>query len=80
LALLVEDVLSTWRELERIHDALPETAPERKIISEEIVAMRRLYRAITQSADESAEKLATSQVTLENAQAVLERARERLGQ
>ena len=77
VAILVEEVLSVWRELERVEDALPTEAPDRVVVASEIFELRRLYRSVTDARDQSWAVISASRVTIEHARMVLARARER---
>jgi len=77
MALEIEEVLALWREAERVLQQLPRGAPERKLVSAEVVNLRRTYRRLTAESRATAETLAESRVTIESAQVTLERARER---
>ena len=77
VAILVEEVLSVWRELERVEDALPTEAPDRVIVASEILELRRLYRSVTDARDRSWAVINASRATIEHARMVLDGARER---
>jgi PAS domain-containing protein len=79
MALPIEDVLSVWRELERVHATLPPDAPERTVVAVEIVQMRAMYRSMTARRTESDARLAAALSAVDDAWKVLQRARDRLG-
>ena len=79
MALAVQEVLSLWREAERLLDDLPDAAPERKIISAEVVNLKRTYRSLTTRPDVTAEVLAESRETIDAAQQTLDAASRRIG-
>ena len=78
MALEVEEVLSLWREAERLLDGMPANAPDRKIVSAEVVNLKRIYRRLTADSDATAEILGASHMALESAQSKLDAARRRL--
>jgi hypothetical protein len=78
MALPIEEVLRVWRELERLEVELPDDAPERRVISAEIVQMKRLYRSLVDNREATAERLRSSRDTLDQAQALIRDARGRL--
>jgi hypothetical protein len=78
MALEVEEVLSLWREAERLLDGMPANAPDRTIVSAEVVNLKRIYRRLTADSDATAEILSASHMALESAQATLDSTRRRL--
>ena len=78
MALEVEEVLSLWREAERLLDGMPVNAPDRTIVSAEVVNLKRIYRRLTADSDATAEILSASHMALESAQATLDSTRRRL--
>ena len=77
MALPLEDVLSLWRELERVRDTLPADSPEGRAIAIEISRMRTLYRRMAARRTESEAKLRLSIDVVDGARQVLARARAR---
>ncbi|MFL5726372.1 MAG: hypothetical protein ACJ765_00985 [Chloroflexota bacterium] len=78
MALPIEDVLSLWREAERVLEELPADAPERRVVSAELVNLKRIYKRLTSESDATAETLGQSRVSIEAAHATLARARAHL--
>ena len=78
MALEVQEVLYLWREAERVLDQLPPGAPERTLVSAEVVNLRRTYKRLTAESDATATTVADSRTTIESAQRNLAKARERI--
>ena len=74
----VEEVLSLWRELERVREELPRAATERQLVDEQITAVHELYRRLTEGRASSLELLRTSRQTIDDGFAALARAQNRL--
>jgi hypothetical protein len=67
----IEEVLALWRELERVHDKLPDDDPQRAAVAAEISSVRDLYRRLTEESQQSVTLLKASQRTIERAQLVI---------
>jgi hypothetical protein len=80
MALRVEEVLALWREAERVLDDLPEVDPDRRIVSADVAALRRMYRLMTDTATGTDATLAQSAEVIEESRAILRRVRARLGE
>ena len=78
MALEVQEVLYLWREAERVLDQLPPGAPERTLVSAEVVILKRTYKRLTAESDATATTVADSRATIEAAQENLARARQRI--
>jgi len=74
----IEDVLRVWRELERVHEALPDDAPERRLVRIEIFQAKRLYQSMTRRQTETHAVLADAQDAIPRAEDMLARASARL--
>jgi hypothetical protein len=71
MALQIEEVLSLWREAERLLNELPPEAPERKRVSAEVVSLRRMYRRLTEESDVTAHMIGAAHDTIISAKATL---------
>jgi flagellar biosynthesis chaperone FliJ len=78
MALAVEELLSLWREAERVLERLPADDPKRVVVSAEVVNLRRMYRRLTEERDLTAVTIAESRLTLDEAHRVLAEARQHL--
>ena len=78
MALAIEEVLSLWREAERLLEVLPADAPEHKVVSAEVVNLKRIYKRLTAESDATAEVLAASHSVLASAHETLAAAMLRL--
>jgi len=78
MGLPVEDLLSTWRGLERVLGALPEDAPERNEVESAIQRLRGMYQRLTEAQDASARTLEASSNLVRRGVEVMEGARRRL--
>jgi hypothetical protein len=78
MALEVEELLSLWREAERVLDQLPPDVPERTLVGAEVVNLRRMYRRLTAEGVATSESLRESRSTIATAQRTLSEARRRL--
>jgi hypothetical protein len=74
----IEEVLALWRELERVHEQLPEDDPTRRAVADEIARIRDLYRRLTNESQQTATLLKASQRTIERAHGVIRSAETRL--
>ena len=74
----IEEVLALWRELERVHEQLPEGDPTRRAVANEIAQVRGLYRRLTDESQQTATLLKASQRTIVRAHDVIEAAQTRL--
>jgi len=74
----IEEVLALWRELERVHEGLPDGDPERDAIALEISRVRDLYRRLTHHSEHTASLLQASRRTIERAHATIRAAERRL--
>ena len=78
-AMQVQEVLSLWREAERLSGELPPEEPLRRVVTHEALKLRRNYRHMTRErADESASVLRSDGEVLESTRRTLEAARARL--
>lgn len=77
MALEVGEVLALLREDERMLATMPIDAPERKVVAAEVVALKRMFKRLTEARDDSGERLSSSQQTVDAAWSVLEIARRR---
>jgi hypothetical protein len=75
MALQIEEVLSLWREAERLLDELPAEAPEREVVSAEVVRLRRMYKRLTDESDVSAHMIGAAQDTMAKAKSTFDQAR-----
>ena len=80
MALHIEEVLSLWREGERLLDELPVDAPERELVSAELLTLKETYKRLTEETDVSAHMIGSARETLDSAKAVLELAKTMLQQ
>ena len=78
MALEVEEVLSLWREAERLLDGLPADAPERGVVSAQVVNLKQIYSRLTAGSDARDDVLADSHSAVVSAQTTLEAAKRRL--
>lgn len=79
MALAVEEVLSLWREAERLLDVLPLDAPERKDIAADVADLKRIYNRLTLDNDATGKILASSRETLSVAREALDAAKRGVG-
>ena len=77
LALEVEEVLSLWREGERLLEELPGDAPQRKLVSAQVEELRRLYERLIDEPDVTAHMIDNAHEAIESARTVLAGARAR---
>ena len=75
---LVEDVLHTWREAERLLDDLAPVSPDHETIQLSVVVLRDLYARLTDLGAQSDEALASSREKLAASRRVVEAARLRV--
>jgi len=75
MALEVEEVLSLWREAERLLDGLPADAPERGVVSAQVVSLKQIYSRLTAGSDATDDVLADSHSAVVSAQTTLEAAK-----
>ncbi|HEX5013669.1 MAG TPA: hypothetical protein VFV72_05845 [Candidatus Limnocylindrales bacterium] len=85
MALEVEEILSLWREGERLLEELADDAPQRRLVAAEVVELKRIYRRLTNESDvtahilvQSREAIATAHDAVASARTVLEGTRNRL--
>jgi hypothetical protein len=74
----VDEVLSLWRELERVRDQLPAAAIERERVVAQIVAVSGVYRRLEAQPLATARTLRECRETIDLAFAVLAAADKRL--
>jgi hypothetical protein len=67
------EALETWREAERVLDALPPASPDHETVALLVYEMRSMYQRLTDSGIASAEVLTASLETLEAARSLLRR-------
>lgn len=72
---LVEEVLNTWRDAERLLGELAPVDPDHETIELSVVALRDVYSRLTADRELSDEALAASQETLAVSRRVLEATR-----
>jgi hypothetical protein len=74
----VQDILATWRDAERLLEALPASSPDRKVLQLAVIRLRTTYRRLTRPGA-SPPELAPDLVrdTLHETTAVIAAARER---
>ena len=78
-AVEIQEVLSLWREAERLSDDLPDEEPLRRLLTSEAFKLRRVYRRMTRDlADGSASVLRSNAEVLESTRRTLAEARSRL--
>ena len=75
---LVEEVLSLWRDLERVRDELPKEAPERQLVDQHIIEIQALFTLVTADASQSSRAVEVSPDAIARAHATLSRAHARL--
>ena len=73
MAKAVEEVLAAWREAERVLDTLPPLSPDHESVRRAVVDLQQTYQAITGNAAASAEIIARTHQTLDDAHRVLAR-------
>lgn len=78
MALLVEEVLSAWREGERLLETLPSLDPDHETVARSVAELRELYAVMTDRSDVSRAKLEVSRLALERSRATIEKVRTRL--
>ena len=78
MALAVEEVLSTWRGLERVLVALPDEALERVDVEYAIQRLRVMYHRLTEAQYASGRTLKASTNLVRHGEEVLDRAQRRL--
>jgi len=78
MALAVEEVLSLWRDLERLREEFPSASVERQRIESEIDNLREVYARITANGEATDTALRASRDAIERARAVLARAQTRI--
>jgi hypothetical protein len=78
MALQIEEVLSLWREAERVLEELPADAPERTVMSAEVASLKQTYRRLTEENDVSAHALVVTRESIADARAALAAAKARL--
>jgi hypothetical protein len=71
MARLVEDLLVTWRQAERVLDDLPPVDPDHETVALAIDGLRRTYQELTLIRESSAETLRASRETLARARDLL---------
>jgi hypothetical protein len=67
----VQESLQTWREAERVLDALPPVDPDRQAVSLAIERRQQCYRQVTDSDGLSVDVIETTSRTLEDAHGIL---------
>lgn len=77
MALAVGEILALLREDERLLETMPLDAPERKVVAAEVVALKRMFKRLTEARDDASERLAASRETIDAAWTVLELTRRR---
>lgn len=73
-----EEVLSLVVETEALLEELPEDAPDRVLISVELVNLKRIHRQLTEASDVKADDLASSGDTMADARLLISSARTQL--
>ena len=75
---LVEEVLGTWRERERLLGDLEPLDPDRETVQLSIATLRQLYADLTDRREGTKARIRTGEATYAGANAVIRAARERL--
>ena len=75
---LVEDVLSAWREGERLLEELPPIGTDHEIVRLAVAVLHVQYISLTAASGESFAALGASRERIEDAHAVIRQARARL--
>jgi hypothetical protein len=76
---VIEDVLSTWREAERLLATLPPLSPDEEAIRLAILTLRECYQVMTRDQPPRPIAVARSRDTVERAQVLLAEIRVRTG-
>jgi hypothetical protein len=71
----VEEVLQTWREAERILDALPAINPDHESVELAIFRLKASYRQLTDLSGRSSDVIVSSRTTVADTHALLDRVR-----
>ena len=75
---LIEEVLQTWREGERLLEALPPLDPDHETVALAVTQLREAYHRLTAKEAAAEDSLAKALETIERAEATIERAMMRL--
>lgn len=67
----VAELLSVWRDAERVLDSLSPVSPDRETVALAVVRLRTAYQSITDGRPASQEAVATSAATMRDAHALL---------
>lgn len=71
----VEEVLSTWRDAERVLDSLPEVGRDHEDVALAVMRLRSVYRSLTDGTDASYSVIGTSHASVQETRTLLERIR-----
>jgi hypothetical protein len=76
---MVEEILATWREAERLLDSLPPVNPDHETVRLAVVRLQATYRQLTSDTAQTEEIIASSRATIAEAHQVLEHIRSKPG-
>jgi hypothetical protein len=69
---MVEEILATWRDAERLLDALPPVGPDHETVRLTVVELQATYRDLTGDGARTEDVIASSRATISEAHRVLE--------
>ena len=73
----VEEVLSAWRDAERVLDVLPPIGRDHEDVALAVARLRATYRSLTGGSQATHAAIAASHMTVEDTRALLTRLRQR---
>jgi hypothetical protein len=72
---VVQEVLSTWRDAERLLDALPPADPDREMVRSAAERLQASYQQLTGDDTQTDEAIADSRATISETRDVIDRVR-----
>ena len=78
MATLIEEVLATWRDAERVLATLPELDADHETVARAVLELRALYSELTAASAQSRMRLRTTRASVARTRVLLERTRGRL--
>jgi hypothetical protein len=78
MSVLIEDLLDTWRQAERLLEDVTPVHPDHETLLETVAHLRSVYAELTSASQATAMKIAAGERALERARRVLDAARTRL--
>jgi hypothetical protein len=69
---MVEEILATWRDAERLLDALSPVGPEHETVRRTVIGLQASYRDLTSEQTRTDEVIASSRATVIEAHRVIE--------